>query len=71
MSPAIGKAVSKGEFATNDREVPNGAGLLWAKNGARPVGVGPGPVRWKMLSFALPSYLHRSPEWSGNTEVPR
>ena len=40
----MGKAVSRGLLATNEREVPKGAGLLWARNGARPVGVGPSYV---------------------------
>ena len=40
-SPEMGSAVSKGEFGTNVPEGPNGAGLVWAKNGAPPVAVGP------------------------------
>ena len=45
VSPAIGRAVSRGAFATNERDVPKGAGLDWARKGARPVGVGPELVR--------------------------
>ena len=41
VSPTIGRAVSRGVFGTNDLEAPNGAGLLSAKKGARPVAVGP------------------------------
>jgi hypothetical protein len=41
VAPAIGRAVSRGVLATKDLEVPKGAGLLWARKGARPVAVGP------------------------------
>ena len=37
--PWMGSAVSKGALATY--EAPNGAGLVIARNGARPVAVGP------------------------------
>lgn len=36
----MGIAVSRGWFATNEA-TPKGAGLLWARKGARPVAVGP------------------------------
>lgn len=41
VSPAMGRAVSRGVLATKDLEVPKGAGLVWARKGARPVAVGP------------------------------
>ena len=40
-SPEIGKAVSNGVFGANCAGSPNGAGFVWAKNGALPVLVGP------------------------------
>lgn len=41
VSPAMGRAVSRGVLATKDLEVPKGAGLVWARKGARPVAAGP------------------------------
>lgn len=41
-SPTIGRAVSNGVLATKDLEAPKGAGFDSAKNGVRPVAVGPG-----------------------------
>ena len=37
----MGRAVSSGVFGTKDLDAPNGAGLVSAKKGARPVAVGP------------------------------
>jgi hypothetical protein len=43
--PAIGIAVCKGFAGTNEAvSAPKGAGLLFARNGGTPVGVGPGEV---------------------------
>lgn len=40
--PAMGMAVSRGPTnATNEDSAPNGAGLVAARKGAVPVGVGP------------------------------
>jgi len=41
VSPTIGRAVSRGVLGTKDLDAPNGAGLLSAKKGVRPVAVGP------------------------------
>jgi len=41
VSPAMGRAVSRGVLATKDLVVPKGAGLLCARKGALPVAVGP------------------------------
>jgi len=39
--PTIGRAVSRGVLGTKDLDAPNGAGLLSARKGVRPVAVGP------------------------------
>ena len=41
VSPTMGNAVSRGVLGTKELEAPNGAGLLSARNGVRPVAVGP------------------------------
>lgn len=54
VSPAMGKAVSRGALAMKEREVPKGAGLLWARNGARPVGVGPREIDYQASASWFP-----------------
>ena len=67
----MGSAVSNGALATY--EAPNGAGLVIARNGARPVAVGPYSVV-NTEPIGLPaghgSHQHRSPETFGNTVGP-
>lgn len=41
VSPTMGRAVSRGVLGAKDLDAPNGAGLLSARNGVRPVAVGP------------------------------
>ena len=66
VSPAMGKAVSRGVLAMNEREVPKGAGLLWARNGARPVGVGP---RWINIHASASCFAHTCIDFRCGLEV--
>ena len=48
--PEIGSEVSRGAFGVNVFPAANGAGFVWARNGAAPVDVGP----LTMLSVSSP-----------------
>ena len=69
VSPAMGIAVSNGWFGMNEADGPNGAGLLWARKGARPVAVGPNQHQQDSPAFLC--YQHTCPYLWTNLKVLR
>lgn len=72
VSPTIGRAVSRGVLGTKDLEAPKATGLISAKNGVRPVAVGPECMLEMVprVQVCRIAYQHRFPASFGNTEVP-
>jgi hypothetical protein len=70
--PAIGRAVSSALLATKEDSTPNGAGFVWAKKGAAPVGVGPVLLSNHRNHLTTRTYPQRARGWSeSNLEGPR
>ena len=71
VSPAMGIAVSNGWLGTNEADGPNGAGLLWARKGARPVAVGPCNISKDASVLILTCEEHTCPYLWTNLKVLR